>query len=318
MAGRATLDRLYVAPMKALSVAAVPRGDWRLELKFDGYRAIATIAGGKAELWSRNRNALGTRYPALLAALATIPGRQLVLDGEIVALDASGRPSFQQLQQSTRAPRRPVYYYAFDLLRRDGKSLLARPLEERQRELERVLRRPPTLIRLSEVFDVPPKQLLALARKHGWEGIIAKDRTSSYEPDRRSGSWLKCKVRHEQEFVIGGYTAPRASRTGFGALLLGYHADGALVYAGKVGTGFSDEELRKLLRRLQREERARCPFAERPPERNATWVRPVLVCQVNFAEWTGDGRLRQASYAGLRDDKHAREVRREDGVATGS
>ncbi len=313
MPRRPHLDRWYVEPMKALAVPAIPEGSWRLEMKFDGYRAIATIAGGRAELWSRNHHPLGNRYPELLPAFTALPVKQAVLDGEIVALDPRGRPSFQLLQRSVRARLRPpLFFYAFDLLRLEEKSFLVEPLETRQRALRRLLRRSPAPLRLSEVFDVPPVRLLAEASAHGWEGIIAKRSGSRYEPGARSGAWVKRKIRPEQEFVIGGFTPPRAGRAAFGALLLGYHTSDGLVYAGKVGTGFTQAELNALHRRLQREERARCPFLHPPPERNATWVRPVLVCQVSFAEWTEDGMLRQAAYLGLRDDKPATEVVREN------
>lgn len=309
---RPNLDSLFVAPMLAQAVAAVPAGRWRLEMKFDGFRAVATVASGRAELWSRNRLAFGGRFPGLIEALGRLSVRDAVLDGEIVALDPRGRPSFQLLQGLARAPEKPpLFYYAFDLLRLDGRALLDLPIEKRQALLERLLQRAPGPLRLSRTFDVAPRRLLEAARQSGWEGIVAKAAGSRYEPDRRSGAWLKCKVRLEQEFVIGGYTAPRAGRRYFGALLVGCYEGDRLIYAGKVGTGFTDAGLASLHRQLARKKSPLCPFAGPAPERAPTWVEPELVCQVSFAEWTGDGRLRQGAFLGLREDKNAREVVRE-------
>lgn len=317
MPAHSDLARWYVEPMKALGVASIPRGSWKLEMKFDGWRALVTLDRGRVELWSRNQRPLSAKFPALATALLKLRAQQAVLDGEIVALDDKGRPSFQLLQRLGQLRKQPpLFIYLFDVVRVDGRSLLDAPLEDRQQALRRLLKHAPPGVRLSEVFDVPPQRLLAAARHHGWEGIIAKRAGSLYEPGERSGAWLKCKIRLEQEFVIGGFTPPRSSRVGFGAVLLGYYnSDDELIYAGKVGTGFSHADLLALHEQFKRLQRARCPFRDKPPERNATWVRPLLVCQVAFAEWTSDGLVRQGSFLGLRHDKSAPEVVREVGSA---
>jgi bifunctional non-homologous end joining protein LigD len=317
----------FIPPMKALSVEEVPPGEWRLEIKLDGYRAIAVINEGDVELWSRNRKPLTAAYPELVAALERIRCTNAVLDGEITALDPAGRPRFQLLQQRGMSARpAPVVFYVFDLLHRDGHSLLERPIEERQRELAELL--DPVgagVIRISPVFDQPAGTLLEAARDQGLEGIIAKAAGSLYEADRRSGAWLKCKVHGEQEFVIGGYTPPKNSRSHFGAILVGYHEDGEFRYAGKVGSGFDQARLAQLHREFDRRRAGTSPFANLPMARKSrfgagmnraamrevTWVKPELVCQVRFTEWTDDGMLRHPVFLGLRSDKAPREVVRE-------
>jgi bifunctional non-homologous end joining protein LigD len=312
MARAIDLGRLFVPPMKALLVENIPAGDWRLEIKYDGFRAIATVAGGAVELWSRNRNPLTQRFPEVADELHRMDFDRVVLDGEIVALDTEDRTSFQLLQnrdQNGTAAR--IAYFVFDLLAVGDRVLLGEPLHVRQKALAKLLRRRSRIVQLSPVFDVAPKKFFAVAQKQGWEGIIAKARDSIYEPDSRSGAWLKCKIRHEQEFVIGGFPAPRGARLHFGALLVGYHAGGKLRYAGKVGAGFSGARLAELRKKFSRLETPRSPFADPPRLRDVAWVRPKLVCQVSFAEWTSDGRLRQPSFLGLRDDKSPSEVVRE-------
>lgn len=317
----------FIAPMKALGTNSVPPGDWRLEIKFDGYRAIAVVAGKRIELWSRNHKSLAKDYPEIVAALKNLRSRNVVLDGEIVALDPSGRSHFQLLQRRSAAEARPpIVYYLFDLLQHDGESLLEAPIELRRARLEAVLgRRSREVLRLSPVFDTAPGTLLAEVRKRGLEGIVAKAAGSTYESDRRSGAWLKCRVTNEQEFVIGGFTAPKKSRTDFGALLVGYHEGTKLAYAGKVGTGFDRALLASLRERLEKKVTASCPFDNLPltrrprfgsgmtadAMRDVTWVRPDLVCQIRFAEWTRDGLLRHPVFLGLRPDKAARDVVRE-------
>ena len=314
----------FVPPMKAMSVAEVLDGKWRLEIKLDGYRAIAVINEGNVELWSRNHKPLTDDYPEVVEALKKIPCVNAVIDGEIVALDEQGRSRFQLLQNRGES-RPPIVYYVFDLLHHDGRSLLRTPIEERQIALEVLVGKGSAALRCSPVFTVPPENLLREVRAKHLEGIIAKAPGSLYEPDRRSGAWLKCKVHGEQEFVIGGFTPPKNSRKHFGAILVGYYDAGKLMYAGKVGSGFDTERLTSLHREFMRRRIDKSPFANLPLSsrsrfgtgmtastmRQVTWLQPELVAQVKFTEWTSDGLLRQPVFLGLRTDKKAREVVRE-------
>jgi bifunctional non-homologous end joining protein LigD len=267
-------------------------------------------------------------YPEIVAALAGVKCRDAVIDGEIVALDDKGRSRFQLLQNRGERGKRPVIvYYVFDLVHLDGRPLLGEPLEERRKRLEKLLKKPGPLVQLSPAFNTEPASLLEAARKQGLEGIIAKKPGSAYEPGRRSGAWVKCKVLSEQEFVIGGFTPPQNSREHFGALLVGYYSKGKLLYAGKVGTGFDRALLASLHEKFLGAQSAKWPFANLPMEgrprfglgmgRSAmakvTWLKPRLVAQVRFAEWTNEGLLRQPVFLGLRKDKAASEVRREAG-----
>lgn len=316
----------YIEPMKALGVEAVPAGSWKLELKFDGFRAVAVLNGGNVELWSRNHRPLGPHYPEVVAALGKLKVDSAVLDGEIVALDAEGRSRFQLLQGRGLGSRPPIVYYVFDVMEENGVSLLNEPLETRQAALARIVGRGEKgVVRRSAVFEVEPEKLLAEVQKQGLEGIIAKTPGSVYEPGRRSGAWLKCKVNSEQEFVIGGYTPPQRSRPFFGALLVGYYDRGQLRYAGKVGTGFNHQLLASLHAQFERRRIAASPFVDLPLQRkprygqgmtaaamkDVTWVKPELVAQVRFTEWTNEGSLRHPVFLGLRTDKPAREVVRE-------
>jgi bifunctional non-homologous end joining protein LigD len=312
--------------MKALAVEAIPAGEWQLELKFDGYRAIALLERGVAALWSRNRNDLTADYPEVVAALAKLKCRDAILDGELVALDEHGRSSFQLMQQRAVRGRRPaMQYFVFDLLQLDGRSLREEPLEKRRAALEKFLGKGDATVLPSPVFDVTPGDLLHAVREQDMEGIVAKRRGSHYEPGRRSGAWLKCRIAREQEFVIGGFTRPQGSRTHFGSLIIGYYDGARLLCAGKVGSGFNDQLLASLHQKLSALARRDCPFANLPSQkrsrfgagltaaalRGATWVEPELVCQVRFTEWTDDGSLRHPVFLGLRIDKLARDVVRE-------
>lgn len=317
-AAGAPLHRRFVEPMKALAVTAIPGGRaWRLEIKFDGYRVLAAIEGRKVTLWSRNRRELNDDFPEIAADLRDRHRGSLLIDGEIVALDPAGRSRFQLLQQRDTGPARgTLRYYVFDLLEADGRSLLGEPIETRRAELERLLAVGRGMVRLSPVFQVSPEELLVEVRRKGLEGIVAKAPGSRYEAGRRSGSWLKCRVANEQEFVIGGFTPPQGSRQHFGALLLGYHERKQLRFAGKVGTGFDAARLGELQRLLAKRVRKESSFTPVPPLKGARWVRPELVCQIRFAEWTDDGRLRHPVYLGLRKDKPASAVVREAPAAT--
>lgn len=316
----------FIPPMKARSTDTVPEGTWRLEVKLDGFRTIAVLRDGEIELWSRNHNSLTPDYPEIVAGLKALRCRSAVIDGEIVALDAAGRSRFQLLQGRSGSAVRPnIVFYVFDLLQLDGRSLLSLPIEARQEALEKLVGKRGGVVRVSPVFEISPAKLLAAVRAKGLEGIIAKQPGSLYEPDRRSGAWLKCKVQGEQEFVIGGFTPPKRSRPNFGAILVGTFDGGRLLYAGKVGSGYDHARLKSLHAEFLRRRTTVCPFADLPRERKprfgagmtaremreVTWLKPELVCQVRFTEWTDDGLLRHPVFLGLRDDKRAKDVVRE-------
>lgn len=313
--------------MKALAVAEVPTGAWRTEIKFDGYRALAILRAGKIDLWSRNEKPLTADYPEVVAALRGARCASAVLDGEIVALDPDGRSRFQLLQQRADAVggRPPIHFYVFDLLQLNGESWMNAPIEDRRKALEKLLGNPDGVVRLSPVFEIEPKLVLDEARRQGLEGIVVKQPGSFYEPGRRSGAWLKHRLSNEQEFVIGGFTPPRGGRRYFGAILVGYYdADRRLQYAGKVGAGFNGALLASLHREFEKRRIPSSPFNGLPRARSrwglgmtaavmktVGWLRPELVAQVRFSEWTEDGLLRQPVFLGLRRDKPAREVVRE-------
>ena len=281
--------------------------DWIYERKLDGIRCIAIKGEREVRLLSRNHLRLDGRFPEVARALEDDPAGDLVLDGEVVAFDGA-RTSFARLQQRGERPV-PVYLYLFDLLHLAGHDTTAVALRARKRLLRRTVAfRGP--VRLTPHRTGDGEALLREACRRGWEGLIAKRADAPYA-HARSRDWLKLKCTAEQELVVGGYTAPRGSRTDLGALLLGYFEDGRLRYAGKVGTGFTRSTLRDLAARLAPLREERSPFADPVRERDATWVRPVLVAQVAFTEWTRDGRLRHPRFLGLREDKAAREVVRE-------
>jgi bifunctional non-homologous end joining protein LigD len=317
----------FIVPMKPKLLEQPPAsGDWIYELKFDGIRLIAVKSGAKVNLISRNGNELAARFPEVAAAVKKLPVNDCVIDGEVVALDERGRSSFQLLQALELEGRKsPTYYYVFDLLQAEGKSLLGQPLEFRKDLLQRISAEVEEPIRYSGEIGGDPAALLQEIQRLGLEGIIGKQRGSVYEPDKRSGAWIKLKVLNEQEFVIGGYTPPAGSRKHFGALLVGYYEGKKLLFAGKVGTGFNTKLLASLHKQFQAEEREDCPFADLPSKRGGQWVQgitpammrkmhwvnPVFVCQVKFAEWTRDAKLRQPVFLGLREDKAAKDVKRE-------
>jgi bifunctional non-homologous end joining protein LigD len=316
----------FIEPMKARLVDAVPSGDWIFEIKFDGFRAMALKTDDEISLLSRNEKDLGIKFPEVVSALASLPVREAIIDGEIVALDSQGRSSFQLLQGFASGRQRPpIFFYAFDLLRLNGKDLRSHSLSERKSQLAKILQRPVGVIRLSASLGNNVEKLLKEARKIGLEGLIGKRVNSVYEAGQRSGAWIKLKIHQEQEFVIGGYTNPEGSRKYFGALLIGYNQGGKLKFAGKVGTGFDRLLLRTLYSQFKKINRANCPFANLPETRTngraqrmtATemkrchWVEPCLVCQLRFSEWTDDGKLRQPVFLGIREDKDAEEVVRE-------
>jgi bifunctional non-homologous end joining protein LigD len=298
----------WVEPMKAvLTDDRFTRDDWLFERKFDGIRCLAFKADQQVRLRSRNDLSLNGRFGTIAAALQNDPVSDVVLDGEVVAF-AGSQTSFARLQAQFERPTR-VFLYVFDLLYLAGHDTTALPLRARKRLLRRLLRLEDP-IRMATHRNREGEAFYRYACVHGWEGLIAKRVDAPYTHGR-SRDWLKFKCAFEQELVIGGFTAPRGSRTDLGALLLGHYDDGRLRYAGKVGTGFTQATLRDLAARLAPLHRDRSPFDDEVRERDATWVEPELVAQVGFSEWTRDGRLRHPRFLGLREDKAAREVVRE-------
>ena len=303
-------------PMKAvLTDGPFVDPDWVFDRKLDGERCGALRQGGKVTLLSRTGRPLGAAYPEVADALA-VDGPDVLIDGEIVAFKGS-QTSFSQLQQRmgisdperARHSRVKVYYYIFDILEVDGEDVRPIPLLERKARLRKTVEFRGHL-RHTPYRRTDGVTAFRYACAHGWEGVIAKRAASPYVP-KRSRDWLKIKCAHGQEFVIGGWTAPRGSRERLGALLVGYYDGDKLRYAGKVGTGFSQQTLHMLGDALERLERPTSPFDTGDPPRNARWAEPELVAEIGFAEWTRDGKLRQPRYQGLRDDKAAREVVRE-------
>ncbi len=316
----------FVEPMKARLVESLPEGGWIYEVKLDGFRTLALKNGGNICLLSRNQKDFGPRFPEIVAAVAGLPARDAVIDGEIVALDSRGRSDFQLLQAYELGTERPpIFLYAFDLLELESRDLKREPLGRRKELLAKLLRKAGGALRYSASLKGSPKRLLAEAGKLGLEGLVGKRRESTYEAGRRSGEWVKLKLHHEQEMVIGGYTDPAGSREHFGALLVGYHEGRTLRFAGKVGTGFDEASLARLYRLFRGITQAECPF-DLVPERGrggggsgltkaemkrCHWLKPKLVGQIRFSEWTRDGKLRQPVFLGLREDKAAAEVVRE-------
>ena len=312
-----------IEPMKAM-LAKLPSDDerWGYEIKWDGVRAIAYVPPGHLTLESRNLREITPQYPEIGGITRALEGRPVVLDGELVAFKDDGRPSFQRLQRrmhlasSSEVRRRmrevPVTYVIFDLLHIDGETLFQRPYEERRELLE-------SLGLDGESWQTPAyhrgegASLLDVSARRGLEGIVAKRLVSPYRPGKRTRDWLKVKNVRSQEVVIGGWLPGKGRREGeIGALSVGYYDDGELRYAGKVGTGFTEADLRLLRERLEPLRTDESPFTGRQPQKGATFVRPELVAQVEFAEWTNAGTLRHASYEGLRDDKPATDVVREE------
>lgn len=289
--------------------AVLRRGEWVYERKLDGLRGVAVKAGGRVGLWSRNHLSFNSRFPDLLAALARIPVPEFVLDGEIVAF-SEGRTSFQLLQQGPGEGGGQPTYVAFDLISLLGRDTTGIPLEERQELLRSTVGPDHPLISLPEQLTGDPVTLLAASCRSGWEGLVAKRRSSPYRSGR-SGDWRKLKCSARQELVIGGWSDPGGARTGFGALLLGYYDGDRLMYAGKVGTGFDEKTLSRLRDAMGPLAAGDPPFTGVPRMHGAHWVRPQLVAEVEFTEWTRDGRLRHPRFLGLRPDKDPRDVRRE-------
>jgi len=317
-----------IHPMLAESVDDPFDGaEWLFEIKWDGYRAVAFIADGKVRLVSRNQNDLTARYPELQDLAQFVKAKNAILDGEVVALDEEGRASFSLMQQRTgfrpggrRAAAKadvPVLYYAFDLLYLDGYDWRRVPLEERKKKLKSLLITGDSL-RYSDHYEEQGKALFEMARQKGLEGILAKKRQSFYE-ERRSREWLKIKIRHRLECVIGGYTEPEGSRAHFGSVVLGlYDKRGHLIHVGQAGSGFDQTSLDEVWKLLKKRETKKNPFyGEVEALRKVFWVKPDLVAEIEFAEWTGgaDGggpKLRAPVFLGLRDDKDPKECQLEE------
>jgi bifunctional non-homologous end joining protein LigD len=310
------------SPMLATSVEA-PFDDpkWLFELKWDGYRALARIErDGSVTIASRNGNDFTKKFPELATLADAFSERPLIVDGEIVVLDAQGRPSFGALQERldrfgrTKPDEHPVTFVAFDLLYGNGRDLRGEPLEARKAVLESILTGKGPVM-LSKHVTGDGKQLFATAQEHGLEGIVAKRRSSTYQ-SRRTRDWVKIKALQGQEVVIGGWTEARGSRKHFGALLAGVYRDGEFVYVGSVGTGFDDKKLAAIAAKLASLARKTSPFAEKPKtDTVAHWVTPALVAQVTYSEWTRDGLMRHPVFVALRSDKDPHEVVRERSVS---
>ena len=301
----------FSPPMKAtLTDERFSDPNWIFERKLDGIRCLAIRGDDGVTLWSRNDLLQNARYPELVDALNAEVQRDFVVDGEVVAFSGA-RTDFGKLVQRHRlGPQRVrVFYYVFDVLHLAGRDTTHLPQRARKAVLKRALRFHGN-VRFTPHRNTDGQGYYRHACSHGWEGLIAKRADAPYVHGR-SRDWLKLKCSAEQELVVGGFTAPKGSRTILGALLVGYYEGKRLRYAGKVGTGFTRATLEELQERLEPLRRDASPFADAVKERAVTWVRPELVAQVGFSEWTGDGRLRHPRFVGLREDKPAREVVRE-------
>jgi bifunctional non-homologous end joining protein LigD len=303
-----------IKPMLATAVdRPFDRPGWLFEIKWDGYRAIAEIEGGGVNLYSRTGLSYNDKYPALVRGLQSFR-HDAVLDGEVVVVDRRGQPNFQFLQQYGNDPQGQLVYYAFDLLYLDGEDLRARPLW-RRKELLRPLLRGMSNVLYCDHIEEKGKAFFEAARKRALEGIVGKRAASPYQPGHRGPNWLKIKTHRRQEAVIAGFTQPRGSRERFGALILGVYEGNRLVYVGHVGTGFDTKRLKDLYTRLEPLVRKSCPFQQVPKTNSpARWVEPRLVCEVDFADWTKEGYMRQMVFLGLREDKRAKDVHREESM----
>ena len=307
--------------MMARLTDKLPEGDrWIYEVKFDGYRALLLKDRSRIQLRSRNDKNLTPTYPTIEASALKLRAETALLDGEIVALDANGQPSFQALQHRSAHRNHAIVFYAFDLLHLDGEDLTRTPLQERRTRLPEVVKGSGIL--LSEPLRGTPGEVIEAVSRVGLEGVIAKRTDSRYESGERSGAWLKLKLDKQQEFVIGGC---RPGPHGVDALLVGYYERTELRFAGKVRAGFTPHLRREVFEALTPLQTTRCPFVDLPNSKTShwgggvtaeqmaemTWVKPKLVAQIRFVEWTNDGHLRHAAFLGLRTDKRGSAVRRE-------
>jgi bifunctional non-homologous end joining protein LigD len=310
----------FIPPMLATLVGApFDDPDWLFEVKWDGFRMEAVVDAGATRLWTRGeKDAAQSYFGPFLDPPTWIDAKQAVVDGEVIALDEHGEPNFALLQsrikgRASAAEPNPFVYEVFDLLHLDGRSLVDEPLEERRRLLASVLR-PDPRVRLSEHIEANGIAFFEAAKVRRLEGIMAKDRHAPYQPGKRSDRWQKVKIRPEQELVVGGWAKGTGKAIDLGALLVGVYEDGGLRYAGKVGAGFTDASRAELLAIVAKLAADAPPFADPVPRaaaRDVNWLRPELVVRAEFAGWTGDGLVRQASYKGIEPEKAARKVVRE-------
>jgi bifunctional non-homologous end joining protein LigD len=317
-----TIKAHFIDPMLLLRTEKLPENsDVLYEIKLDGYRVIAFRTGGKVNLRSRNDNDFSARYASIAKALQSMPD-ETVIDGEVVALDEQGKPSFNLLQNYGSA-KAPLIFYAFDVMVLAGKDVMDETLERRRELLEtKVLSKLSEPIRYSGALDAKLSDLIRSVKAHGFEGLVAKRKSSKYEPGLRTGAWVKMRVNAGQELVIGGYTPLPKN---FDALVTGYYQDGKLMYAARTRNGFTPASRVELFRKLKPLETEECPFANLPEKHagrwgvgltvakmeECRWLRPVLVAQFEYVEWTADAHLRHSRFIALREDKKSKDVRRE-------
>ena len=312
----------FFEPMLLQRKERLPEGvDWLYEIKLDGYRALAIKNDSRVALRSRNDNDFSLRYPTIVKSLAALPD-ETIIDGEVVAFDETGKPSFNVLQNYGSSPT-AIFYYAFDVLVLRGRDVMSEPLVARRALLEnRILPKLRDPIRYSRELKASLPDLIVSVKAQGLEGLVAKRRSGVYEPGQRSGSWQKMRVNQGQEFVIGGYTP---SDRNFDALIIGYYEEGKLFYAGRTRNGFTPPLRVELMKRLRPLRTETCPFANLPEKRpgrwgqgltatkmkECRWLKPALIGQFEFVEWTADLHLRHTRFIALRDDKTATDVQRE-------
>ena len=306
-----------IIPMMAkLTDGPFDSDDWIYEIKWDGYRAIAEVKDGQVKLYSRNGKSFGEKYKPVLESLQQLD-QDVVLDGEIVVLNDEGYATFQQLQNYQNTPSEHLYFYAFDLLYQNGEDLRNLPLLERKKRLEELLKDELPAVRYSDHVVGRGIDFFKEAQRNRVEGIMAKKADSPYRTGKRSSEWLKIKTHLRQEAVVGGFTEPKGKRKHIGALLLGVYEAGKLTYVGQSGSGFNSKNLEALKAKLDKLVQKESPFSGKvKPNAPATWVKPELVAEITFAEWTKDGIMRQAIYEGLREDKNARDVVHETAIHT--